>query len=210
MYNKESLIKLDNISATRGNKTLVSNLSISIKSGEILTLTGPNGSGKTTLLRLLASFIEPAFGSLYWNHNNIKDDIFSYRNKIVYISHLDPIKNVLSVEENLKFWSRIENNKYEPKILEFLGFEKIPEMPANFLSAGQRRRLNLARLVLSRRPIWLLDEPITSLDNESISKITSILKSHKEAGGITIVATHSEIIESTNILHLKNNSFDYE
>ena len=96
-----------------------------------------------------------------------------YRNKIVYISHLDPIKNVLSVEEHLKFWSRIENNKYEPKILEFLGFEKIPEMPANFLSTGQRRRLNLARLVTG---IDILDFAKNSLNPEiNISLIRIII-----------------------------------
>ena len=210
MYNKESAIALNNISSVRGNKTLVRNLSIKIRSGEILTLKGPNGSGKTSLLRILASFLEPAFGSVTWNEKNIKNDVFSYRNEIVYVSHLNPIKNVLTVEENLNFWSRIENNKnLNPKVFKFLGFEKIPKIPASLLSAGQRRRLNLARLVLSKRQIWLLDEPTTSLDDESIIKISTLLKNHIESGGIIVMAAHNEIIKSTNTLYLKNSSFTY-
>jgi len=183
-----------NLECSRGNRLIFQNLKFDLSVGDALTLVGPNGSGKSSLLRILAGFLKPISGYVQYNRENIFDILDTYRSEIHYVGHLDAIKPTLTVSEHLSFWAASKGFK-KPKqdILEILDLKTLSEIPGKFLSAGQKRRLSLTRLLTAPAQLWILDEPSVSLDSKSIKNLEKMLATHRADGGIVVVATHTQI-----------------
>jgi heme exporter protein A len=152
-------------------------------------LAGPNGAGKSTLLRLLAGVIRPAAGRLLWDGADVLSDVADHGRRVAYLGHLDAIKPGLTVTENLRFAAAVSGRSI-PAALAAVGLEVLADLPARMLSAGQKRRLALSRLVLSTAPLWLLDEPTLGLDAASVERFGGLLARHRDAGGLVVAATH--------------------
>lgn len=176
---------------TRGARTVVDGLSFDARSSETLLITGPNGAGKTTLVRALAGLLKPASGSIRLDGGDVERELAEQAH---YVGHLNGTKPALTVAENLEFWARYLGGAVGadaiPLALEQFGLATLAEIPAGYLSAGQKRRLGLARLLVAARPIWLLDEPTVSLDAASSALLAEIIDAHVGAGGLVVAATH--------------------
>jgi heme exporter protein A len=185
------------LACVRGGRLVFENLSFSIGAGEALVLTGPNGSGKSSLLRLMAGLIAPAAGALHWEGARIADDPEAQRARLHYLGHLEALKPALSVAENLAFAAALRGNHVDDRAIDaaLSGFDLAPlaGLPARFLSQGQRRRVALARLLLSPAALWLLDEPTLALDRDALTCLNSALAAHLAAGGLAVIATHVPI-----------------
>jgi heme exporter protein A len=170
------------VAAFRGERLVFADISFAIAPGGAMLLAGPNGSGKSTLLRLLAGLLRPAAGRVLWHDQD--GDL-----PVAYLGHQDAIKPGLTVAENLSFAQKLHR---KPIAAALQAFTLLPlaELPARLLSAGQRRRLALARLSLSAAPIWLLDEPTLGLDDASVAGLGKVLSQHRAGGGVVIAATH--------------------
>lgn len=178
-----------NLMISRGGRVVIDGLSLEVSRGQALVLTGPNGSGKTTLLRTLAGLIAPEAGRVALEGG---DGELSVGEQCHLIAHKDAVKPALTVEENARFWARYLGGG-EGRVagaLERLGLDALADVPAGYLSAGQRRRLGLARLMLAERPVWLLDEPTVSLDTASVEGLSRIVREHLAGGGLVVAATH--------------------
>lgn len=185
----------------RGERTVFQGLDFQVDGGGALVLTGPNGSGKSSLLRLMAGLLPPAQGSLTWDGRDIGDDVDAYRGGLHYVGHADPVKPVLSVAENLAFWTALRGLPGQMKALEdrvrqaleAFGIGRLADVPAGFLSAGQRRRVNLARLVAAPARLWLLDEPTAALDAAAVAALEKAIGDHRAGGGMVVVSTHAKM-----------------
>lgn len=185
---------IDNLTQMRGTRLLHENLSFDLSSGEGLVLTGPNGVGKTTLLRTIAGFIPPLSGTVSLAGAGEDAHVAEHCH---FVGHLNAVKASLTVAENLAFWAdflgaapgRPATDAVEAA-MERLTLVDLADIPAGYLSAGQRRRLGLARLLVAKRPIWLLDEPTVSLDAASRAIVDQLVAGHIKSGGMAIVATH--------------------
>lgn len=182
------------LTCLRGERIVFRDLSFNVAEGESLCLRGSNGSGKSTLLRLMAGLLKPMDGQIRWNRENVANDWDEYHALIHYVGHKDAIKTALSVRENLQFWADMRQIDAEKqtidKALETFAISHLAHLPARYLSAGQSRRLNLARLTATPAPIWLLDEPTTSLDANSVDALKVAIAAHRQKGGLVIMATH--------------------
>jgi heme exporter protein A len=174
----------------RGERVIFSGLNFGAAAGELVALTGPNGAGKTTLLRLIAGLIRPQAGTVDLEGG---DGDCTIGQQAHMIGHQHGIKPALTVEENLRFWKDFLGGETVQGALEGLGLEAFRDFPAGVLSAGQRRRLSLARLLVAQRPIWLLDEPTTGLDQRSLLLLCEHMRGHLQEGGIIIAATHGAL-----------------
>jgi heme exporter protein A len=183
------VLQATGLAAFRGERLVFRDLEFSVAAGECLLLTGPNGSGKSTLLRLLAGLLRPAAGELLWDGGDALADLPSHARRVAYVGHQDAVKPGLTAAENLHFTARLTGANAD-HALTAVGLEDLAELPARMLSAGQRRRLALARLVLSRTPLWLLDEPTLGLDAESVERFGGMLDAHRSGGGLVVAATH--------------------
>jgi heme exporter protein A len=174
-------------------------VSFRLPAGGALLLTGANGSGKTSLLRLLATLIAPAAGRLIWGTAPVELDLTGYRTRLAYIAHQDGVEPGLTPRETLAFWATLaglDRRRAELVLdtaLRSFALEPVADWPCRWLSAGQRRRLALARLVATPALIWLLDEPTTALDYENQMRLESAIAEHRASGGRVVVATHSPI-----------------
>jgi heme exporter protein A len=185
----------ENLACRRGEQLVFRGLDCRLPAGEALVLTGPNGSGKSSLLRLLATLLVPAAGRLLWGGVPIAEDPAGYRGAIHYVGHLDGVKPALSPREMLGFWAVLRGVQH-PAIdaaLATFGLEGVADWPCRWLSAGQRRRLALARLIAGPAPIWLLDEPGAALDTDGEARLAAAIAAHRAAGGSIVVATHQPI-----------------
>ena len=182
-------LTVESLTVCRGNLEVISDLSFRLGAGEGLLLTGPNGAGKTTLIRAIAGLLRPEAGSVRLSGVEEGEDIGPHCH---LIGHQNGVKASLSVGENLRFWARFLGGgeaAVEPA-LERLNLAAIEDLPAGYLSAGQKRRLGLARLLAAKRPLWLLDEPTVSLDASSTALLAGMVAEHVAGGGLTIAATH--------------------
>jgi heme exporter protein A len=182
----------ENLACRRGERLVFAGLDCRLPAGGALVLTGPNGSGKSSLLRLLATLLTPEAGRLLWNGVPIADDPAAYRGMIHYVGHLDGVKPALTPREMLGFWAALRSMQYPAidKALDTFGIANIGDWPCRWLSAGQRRRLALARLIAAPAPVWLLDEPGAALDDESDARLGAAIAAHRAAGGRAAIATH--------------------
>lgn len=182
-------LRADGLVCGRGGMALTAELTVSVTSGHCLLLRGSNGSGKTTLLLTLAGIVAPLEGT-FGPEGGDPDDRWLH-----YCGHRNAIKPRLSVLENLGFWRAVNGDGGVPaeEALDEVGIASIADLDAGYLSAGQARRLALARLLVSPRPVWLLDEPTASLDIEGHELVTRLLDRHLDSGGLAIAATHDPI-----------------
>lgn len=178
-----------NLRISRGGRLVIEDLTFAVGGGEALVLTGPNGSGKSTLLRCLAGLIAPDSGTLSLAPDPGETGIGE---QCHLIAHKDAVKAALTVIENARFWANYLGGG-ETSIrsaLERFALDGLADVPAAYLSAGQRRRLGLTRLLLAQRPIWLLDEPTVSLDSASANSLDGLIRDHLSGGGLAVIATH--------------------
>ena len=182
-----------NLSCYRGGRLVFSGLGFKLAPGGALVLRGANGSGKTTLMRLMAGLARAATGELYWG-STIVDDPEIHAASLRYGGHLDAIKSAQTVAENLAFWRalwcKMEDRAAVIKAMDLLGISHLADFPARHLSAGQRHRLALARLLAAPAPLWLLDEPGNALDEISLKVLWQIIAEHREQGGMVVIAGH--------------------
>lgn len=182
------------LACIRGERPVFSKVRFRLERGGALILVGPNGSGKSSLLRILAGLLKPVGGRLTWDGAPIDADWEAHRRRLHYVGHLEAVKATLTASENLDDWARFKGaSKAASGALAALGIEALADVPARFLSAGQKRRLALARLVATDAPLWLLDEPTVTLDTESTGRVADLIATHRAGGGMVIVATHAEI-----------------
>ena len=186
-----------NLTCTRGDAVVFTGLDFDIARGGIVVARGANGSGKTSLLRLAAGYLAPSAGEIRRDGIPVSDDPERHRTGLHYVGHLDAVKPALSVAENLAFWSGALTAKagtsLRPSVgraLDRMGLAGLADAPARCLSAGQRRRLALARLVASPRPLWLLDEPTASLDAAGMETLLELVSRHRSSGGMVLAAVH--------------------
>lgn len=180
------------LTCERGGRRVFSDLSFSVSAGEALLVTGPNGAGKSSLLRTIAGLVVPVAGTLSFSGG---DPEISLGAQCHYFGHDNALKLQLTVTENLDFWHRFygDTGKTVEDALDAVRLARLGHLPAAVLSAGQRRRLALARLVVSHRPIWLLDEPTAALDAASAERFGELVTAHLLAGGIAIAVTHTPL-----------------
>jgi len=186
------------LSGSRGERQLFSDISVTVKPGTLLAVVGENGSGKTSFLRMLCGLLSPDCGEILWQGKDIRQLKELYSAQLTYIGHLNGIKDDLTSAENLKISACLAGDENSgakvQQALEAVGLGRpIHRLPTRVLSQGQKRRVALARLWLSNRPLWLLDEPFASLDAAATNYLTERLKSHLSNGGIGVVSTHQEI-----------------
>jgi heme exporter protein A len=184
-----NVLTAEDVAVFRGERLVFRDFSFTVARGGALVLTGPNGSGKSTLLRLLAGLVRPAAGRVLWDGADAFSDLAGHGARVAYLGHQDAVKPGLTVTENLRFAAAVSGRSIVAA-LEAVGLEALADLPARMLSAGQKRRLALSRLVLSAAPLWLLDEPTLGLDTRSIDRFGRLLATHRGAGGIVVTATH--------------------
>ena len=178
----------------RGGREVFAGFDFVLPPGGALLLTGPNGSGKSSLLRLMAGLLRPAAGQLLWDGRPIAEAPEAHAVRLHYLGHLDAVKPVLSVSENLRFWAALRGGMDAPeRALEAFALTELAEVPGRLLSAGQRRRLALARLVAAPAELWLLDEPSVGLDHASVGRLSAAIAAHRAGGGRVVVATHTAL-----------------
>jgi heme exporter protein A len=193
------------IRCVRGGREVLSGLDFEVSSGEALAVTGPNGSGKTSLLRIIAGLLALAGGSIDLEGG---EDELTLAEKAHYLGHRDAMKPALSVLENLSFWRDFLGGEVsDPKAsLNKVGLDHAAHLPAAYLSAGQRRRLSIARLLAVRRPIWLLDEPTSALDAAGQALFADLTRDHLARGGLVLAATHAPLGIETRELKIGGTS----
>jgi heme exporter protein A len=185
----------ENLACARGDRVLFQGLRFRLEAGQALSVEGANGTGKTSLLRLIAGFLTPRAGSLLLITDQGETDDGEERGKqVAWLGHQDGLKPQLTVSEQLAFFAALYRNSADRQsVLEEVGLSRQKDFPCRYLSAGQKRRLGLARLMLSRRPLWLLDEPLAALDSDGEKLVTGLMRRHCEAGGMVIAATHAPL-----------------
>jgi heme exporter protein A len=181
------VLQAEGLAAFRGERLVFSGIGFAVAPGGALVLTGPNGSGKSTLLRLLAGLVRAEAGRVLWCGEDALADLTAHGGRVAYLGHQDAVKPGLTAAENLRFWG---GRDAVARALAAVDLAPLAELPARMLSAGQKRRLALARLALSAAPIWLVDEPTLGLDAASVGRFGALLDAHREGGGVVVAATH--------------------
>lgn len=181
------------IQVWRGERKVIGGISVEASAGECVHVAGPNGSGKTTLLRVLAGFLAPEQGTVNWGGHPIAVDRDAYGASLSYLAHSDGLKPELTARENLSFEVGLRRTVEGSEIddaLARVGLATSADRLAAVLSAGQRRRLAMARVMLAETPLWLLDEPFTNLDSAGVDLVSAIIGVHLNQGGATLLAAH--------------------
>jgi heme exporter protein A len=182
----------EDLVCVRGGREVFSGLGFRVRAGEALLLTGPNGAGKSSLLRLIAGLLRPAAGRIALTGG---DSELSVAEQAHYLGHQDALKPSLTVRENLRFWADFlgGGSGFLTDALAAVGLEELADLPAGYLSAGQRRRLSLARLLAAPRPLWLLDEPTAALDTTAQGRLAELMRRHLDGRGLIVAATHGPL-----------------
>lgn len=183
------------LTCQRGERLVFADLSFQVVAGGALLLRGPNGSGKSSLLRCMAGLLQPIAGIQTWDGESVTQDAEAHRARLRYLGHQDAVKTALTVAENLLLWQSLYRHR-DPGAagvaLERLGVSHLADLPARLLSAGQRRRLALARLLVAPAPLWLLDEPTNALDDDGVARFAGIVAAHRERGGMAVLSSHGD------------------
>ncbi|MEW6990191.1 cytochrome c biogenesis heme-transporting ATPase CcmA [Colwelliaceae bacterium 6441] len=195
------LLSAKQLTCIREERILFENLNFSINCGDIIQVEGPNGAGKTSLLRILAGLSQPYDGEVLFNEQSIHNERELYNQNLLYIGHLAGIKGEMTAQENLAFnlsLSGLNKSQAEHTLSEvnLLGFE---DALASHLSAGQHRRIALAKLWQSKAPIWILDEPFTAIDKNGVKKLENLMVQHAQNGGCVILTTHQDLAIDKNL-----------
>ena len=189
-----SFLTAENLACARGDRVLFDSLNFRVTAGQALAVEGANGAGKTSLLRMIAGFLAPAVGRILVKAAAGESDDAEERGKAIgWLGHQDGLKPQLSVREQLNFFSSLYGTKADAAVLEQVGLARQADLPCRYLSAGQRRRLGLARLLASKRPLWLLDEPFAALDASGQQLVGQLMARHCGEGGLIIAATHEPL-----------------
>ncbi|EKO3976814.1 cytochrome c biogenesis heme-transporting ATPase CcmA [Vibrio fluvialis] len=191
------MLEVKNLTAIRDERVLFEGLSFTIQSGELVQIEGRNGTGKTTLLRIVTGLGDRDDGEIHWNNVNIEADRDSYHQELLFLGHQTGVKRELTALENLRFYQAIhaagtqEEDLYQA--LTQVGLAGREDVPVAQLSAGQQRRVALARLWLSRQKLWILDEPLTAIDKQGVKVLEALFLQHAEQGGIVVLTTHQDM-----------------
>ncbi|KAB2666294.1 heme ABC exporter ATP-binding protein CcmA [Brucella tritici] len=182
-------LEAENLAGERGGETIFAGLSFALSEGEALVVTGPNGSGKSTLLRIICGLLQPEAGKV-----ELREDgtVLPVRAACHYLGHQNAMKPALSVRENLSFWQKF-NGAAQSEIdeaLETVDLPGVEHLPFGYLSTGQKRRVSIAKLLVSHRPLWIVDEPTAGLDKASEVRFAEIMRGHMREGGMIVAATH--------------------
>lgn len=189
-----SSLTAEKLVCMRGDRKLFGDLSFCVSAGQALAVEGANGAGKTSLLRMIAGFLAPAAGRIVVKTDGRENDDAEERGKAIgWLGHQDALKPQLSVREQLDFFAGLYGQKSDGTVLEQVGLARQADLPCRYLSAGQKRRLGLARLLASKRPLWLLDEPFAALDVSGQQLVGQLMARHCGAGGMIIAATHEPL-----------------
>ncbi|MCG6345052.1 cytochrome c biogenesis heme-transporting ATPase CcmA [Vibrio fluvialis] len=191
------MLEVKNLTAIRDERVLFEGLSFTIQSGELVQIEGRNGTGKTTLLRIVTGLGDRDDGEIHWNNVNIDADRDSYHQELLFLGHQTGVKRELTALENLRFYQAVhaagtqEADLYQA--LTQVGLAGREDVPVGQLSAGQQRRVALARLWLSRQKLWILDEPLTAIDKQGVKVLEALFLQHAEQGGIVVLTTHQDM-----------------
>ncbi|MCG6383531.1 cytochrome c biogenesis heme-transporting ATPase CcmA [Vibrio fluvialis] len=191
------MLEVKNLTAIRDERVLFEGLSFTIQSGELVQIEGRNGTGKTTLLRIVTGLGDRDDGEIHWNNVNIEADRDSYHQELLFLGHQTGVKRELTALENLRFYQAVhaagtqKEDLYQA--LTQVGLAGREDVPVAQLSAGQQRRVALARLWLSRQKLWILDEPLTAIDKQGVKVLEALFLQHAEQGGIVVLTTHQDM-----------------
>lgn len=195
-------LKIDNLFCERDDRVLFESLSFEVNAGDVLQVEGQNGSGKTTLLRILSGLSRHFEGDIYWQGQLLDECASEYRESLLYFGHQPGVKAVLTPRENLLWYAsmhpKIDLKKLD-HALEKVGLSGYEDSACHTLSAGQNRRVSLARLYLSSAALWILDEPFTAIDKRGVAEKEALITAHAEQGGIVILTTHHELAMADKI-----------
>jgi heme exporter protein A len=190
-------LHVEGLACSRGPATLFRDVAFSVEGGDWLAVRGPNGCGKTTLLRCVAGLTRPDRGTVTWETGGERQDRLGFNAELLYAGHLAGIKDDLSAEENVDGALRLRGQSATADAIRAalaeVGLEKRRHLPARRLSAGQRRRIGLARLMLDSAACWVLDEPLTALDDAGQALFSRLLRAHLDRGGLALLATHHDL-----------------
>ncbi len=191
------MLEVVNLQCTRGDRRLFSGIAFELAPGELLHLHGHNGSGKTTLMRALCGLVTPTEGEVRWKGEPIRRQRDEFHAELLYLGHKNGIKDDLTGVENLRTACRLAgiavSEKEAWEVLERMGLRGHEDLPSRVLSQGQQKRVALARLLVSRAPLWLLDEPFVGLDAAAVELLQSVIRGHVENGGMVVLTTHQEV-----------------
>lgn len=192
------MLEVSQLTAIRDERILFESLSFTINSGELVQIEGRNGTGKTTLLRIVTGLGDRDSGEIFWNGENIESNRDAYHQDLLFLGHQTGVKRELTAYENLRFYLNIHSRKPVGKETIYSALMKVglvgrEDVPVAQLSAGQQRRVALARLWLSDHKLWILDEPLTAIDKQGVKVLESLFLSHAEDGGIVILTTHQDM-----------------
>ncbi len=191
------MLEVSNLACSRGDHLLFSDLNFSLSAGELLQVQGANGSGKTSLLRTLCGFMMPVAGEIRWRGQNIRELGDTFYAEMIYLGHLNAIKDELNALENLRISAGLAGCKVDDKqviaALRRMGLRGRETLPVKVLSQGQRRRVALARLLLSNASLWILDEPLTALDVGAVGLMQELIGEHLLSNGMVIYTTHQPL-----------------
>ncbi len=191
-----SVVEVQDLTCERGGRRIFRNLSFAVSGGQVMTLEGPNGAGKTSCLRILAGLLSESAGEVRVKmHAGFDITDPEERGKLCgWVAYSDGVKAQLTVMENARYFAALYSARVDvPSVLDRVGLTRLADLPSQYLSSGQRRRLGLARLILSGRPLWLMDEPLSSLDAAGRRFTAELIGEHCDDGGVAIVATHETL-----------------
>ncbi len=181
------------LSCIRQDRLIFKDIGFSLNPGEALWIKGKNGAGKSSLLRIVAGLLKAAKGDIFWKDQNVREDPDIFQSQFRYIAHQEALKTAMTATENLQFWAQYFGTGGVEKALAEFELEKIADIPVGIMSAGQKKRTNLARLIACPAPLWILDEPVSSLDTHYIDLFCRQLTKHVKSGGMALLATHQDL-----------------